>query len=390
MKIIGEKLRIARQIRNKTITQLAKEVEVSKQAISQFESELSEPKGNTLLNICKSLNFPIHFFINSFTDDIEVTSTCFRALSSTTALEKNSYKEKAKLVSGIYDYLDEKLYLPPLKLPAFDLSDIITNEYIERIASQLRNYWGLGEKPIPNVIALMEENGIIVSVFKDESKRIDGFTQFYKTEKGLRYCVILDNEKHSMARRNFSASHELGHVILHSNLCFDELDSSEKPIVEKQANYFASCFLLPTKSFRKDLTDPLNFSSYLSLKLKWRVSIKAMIVRAKELGIIDYYQSVNLFKKYNYYITKNNKQGEKLEPLDETIEFEKPELFESAFEMLLEEGCAGYGYESLMRDLLERGLALYDDFLYSILPISDNFFSKYKPTSKVLNIKLKN
>ena len=94
MKIIGEKLRIARQIRNKTITQLAKEVEISKQSISQFEAETAEPKGETIFKISRILDFPIQFFTIANKESICVSHTFFRALSSTSALEKNSYIEK--------------------------------------------------------------------------------------------------------------------------------------------------------------------------------------------------------------------------------------------------------------------------------------------------------
>lgn len=387
MKIVGDKLRIARQIRNKTITQLATEVEVSKQAISQFESELSEPKGETMIRICRSLDFPIYFFVKPFSNDVRVTNSFFRALNSTSALEKNSYHEKAKLVEKLYKFLDENLYLPKLNLPNYDLPDSISDEFIENLSIKLREYWGLGDSPIWNVISLMEENGIVISILKDESKKIDGFTQVYKLDNNVRYCVILGDEKHSMARRNFSAAHELGHILLHSNMNYEELDVSERANVERQANLFASSFLLPKAIFKKELYAPSNYDLYVTLKAKWHVSIKAMIMRAKELGLLDYYQSISLFKKYNYKITKANKAGEKFEPFDDVINFEKPELFETAFEMLLEDG--ELEYESLMNTLSERGLSCYDEFLYSILPLSEKFFDKYKLSNRVLEIKVK-
>lgn len=388
MKIVGEKLRIARQIRNKTITQLAKEVDVSKQAISQYESELIEPKGEILSKICNVLSFPLFFFIKPFKEEINVSNTFFRALNSTPALERNSYYEKAKLVSRIYNYLDDILILPKLNIPKFLISDNVTDYEIEKLASSLRQYWGLGEDPIFDVVSLLERNGIIVSVLKSESKKIDGFTQVYNSNGKLRYCVILDDEKHSMARRNFSAAHELGHIILHSYINPEEFET-DRIKIEKQANHFASSFLLPKNSFKKDLSNPLDYELYVTLKLKWRVSIKAMIVRAKDLGLIDYYQYTSLFKKYNYKITNSNLPGEKYEPFDNDgkISFEQPELFETALELSLDNHKTNYYY--MQEQLKELGIALDDDFLCSILPIPDNFFEKYQVRDKVLKIKLK-
>lgn len=388
MKIVGEKLKIARQIRNKTITQLAKEVEVSKQAISQYESELIEPKGEILSKICNVLSFPLFFFINPFKEEITVSNTFFRALNSTPALERNSYFEKAKLVSRIYNYLEDILILPKLNIPRFQVSDNISEYEIEKLASNLRQYWGLGEEPIYDVVSLLERNGVIVSVLKSESKKIDGFTQVYKSNGKLRYCVILDDEKHSMARRNFSAAHELGHIILHTYINPEEFET-DRIKIEKQANKFASSFLLPRNSFKKDLVNPLNYELYVTLKLKWRVSIQAMIMRAKDLGLIDYYQYTSLFKKYNYKITHSNLPGEKYEPFDNDgkISFEQPELFETALELSL--GNKKTDYYFMQEHLKELGIALDDDFLCSILPIPDNFFDKYQVRDKILKIKLK-
>ena len=303
-------------------------------------------------------------------------------------MERNSYFEKAKLVSRIYNYLEDILILPKLNIPRFQVSDNISEYEIEKLASNLRQYWGLGEEPIYDVVSLLERNGVIVSVLKSESKKIDGFTQVYKSNGKLRYCVILDDEKHSMARRNFSAAHELGHIILHTYINPEEFET-DRIKIEKQANKFASSFLLPRNSFKKDLVNPLNYELYVTLKLKWRVSIQAMIMRAKDLGLIDYYQYTSLFKKYNYKITHSNLPGEKYEPFDNDgkISFEQPELFETALELSL--GNKKTDYYFMQEHLKELGIALDDDFLCSILPIPDNFFDKYQVRDKILKIKLK-
>lgn len=387
MKIIGDKLRIARQIRNKKITQLAKEIDVSKQSISQFESNVSDPKGETLIKICQSLNFPIQFFTVDSVVPMQVTHTFFRALSSASALERNSFIEKTKLVTRIYDYLSEKLDFPKFDLQSISVPDDVDLNSMEELAQQVRRCWDLGEAPIWNVIGLLEEHGIIVSVINSSSTKVDAFTQIDCCENIQRYCVMLESEKKSMPRRNFSAAHELGHIILHSKLPMDEMDNVEKAELETQANMFASCFLLPKTSFEKDLTHPNDYDCYLNLKRKWHVSIKSMIFRAHELSLITYEQYISLLKKYNYRMARDNAPGEKIEPFDNLIPIERPQLFNLSFSMLFENNILTL--DSMKEEMANRGIALNEDMICELLPLEEGYFDKYKSTKEPLVIKFK-
>ncbi len=395
MKIIGEKLKIARQIRNMTITDLAKSVSksvsISKQAISQFEKEESEPKTETLFLIAKALSFPLYFFVTPYKREITQENVFFRALRSTTELAKNNYIEKTKLLLNIYDYLSVYLDMPQLDLPKLDEKILSQNEYDEYnydlITQAIRSAWSLGNRPIWNMVDLLEQHGIIMSVLKDESNKIDAFTFMDAIGNKKRFCVMLENEKNSMARRNFSIAHELGHIILHSNLHSDELESSMETQMEKQANRFAASFLLPAESFARDLKKPMDFQSYIYLKEKWHVSIKAMFSRAKDLGKISQEQYISLLKKYNYYISRINIDGEKLEPLDDEIPIDKPELFETALKILFEEKKF-LDYRDFSDKLSKIGCGIDKNLIYQIMSLTDNFFDKYA-TAETIILKLK-
>ncbi|MCZ9955579.1 ImmA/IrrE family metallo-endopeptidase [Brachyspira hyodysenteriae] len=55
---------------------------------------------------------------------------------------------------------------------------------------------------------------------------------------------------------------------------------------------------MPKDEFYKDVSlYPSNLNYYIELKKKWKVSISAMIYRARVLDIITQYQFQNLFKK---------------------------------------------------------------------------------------------
>jgi len=65
------------------------------------------------------------------------------------------------------------------------------------------------------------------------------------------------------------------------------------PNAESEADQFASEFLMPAREIRDDLRG-LTIAKAANLKLKWRVSMQAIIRRAKDVGAItaDKYKSL--------------------------------------------------------------------------------------------------
>ena len=100
---------------------------------------------------------------------------------------------------------------------------------IEDKALKLREYWGLGEERIDDIIYVMESNGIIMSSMYTDSENIDAFNQPQIINGEVRYIVVLGNDNNSATRRQFSAAHELGHIILHDDfLDMDELRKNKE------------------------------------------------------------------------------------------------------------------------------------------------------------------
>lgn len=374
----GQRLKIARIYRNMSITELAELIHVKKQAISQFENGIIRPKPETEFTIITTLNFPREFF-HQETHNTKKLGTFFRSLSSANALDKKTQETKTEMVVKIYDFLCEYLNLPCLNLPNVEF----TGNNIEEIALFLRDYWKIDEKPVPNMVNLLENNGIIVSAFDVESEKIDAFTQVYSFENGLRYCVVVGNDKKSAVRRNFDMAHELGHIILHSNVeNLDELTKEEEKKIENEADQFAAAFLLPRNAFYNDLKNPTDLKSYIDLKRKWNVSIAAMLIRAKALGRITLKEYQSLMKSMSY------RKWRTREPLDEQIKMPVPTLFLSSVEVLFENGIMTP--KSFMNQLSTYGLSMQANEVEKLLALPKNtldiVFSNtvnFKPTINV-------
>lgn len=356
----GQRLKIARVYRNMSATELAELIDVKKQAISQFENGAIRPKPETEFAIITTLGFPREFFHQEIYETKKL-GTFFRALSSANALDKKTQETKTEMVVKIYEFLCDYLNLPCLNLPNID----VEGKNIEDIALLLRDYWEIDEKPVPNMVNLLENNGIIVSAFDMDSKKIDAFTQMFSFENGLRYCVVVGNDKKSAVRRNFDMAHELGHIILHSNVeNLDELTKEEEKKMENEADQFAAAFLLPKNAFYNDLKNPTDLKSYVELKQKWHVSISAMLIRAKALGRITIKQYQALMKSMSY------RKWRTCEPLDEQMKIPVPTLFISAFEVLFENDIMTH--KSFINKLSAYGLPMAADEIEKLLALPKN------------------
>src|SRR5690606_30758070 len=90
----GDRLKAARVYRGKTIAELADEVLVSKQSISQYENGKANPSLETLLKLISALGFPREYFYEKDNESIKVGTTYFRALLTTNKKDRLSQEEK--------------------------------------------------------------------------------------------------------------------------------------------------------------------------------------------------------------------------------------------------------------------------------------------------------
>jgi Zn-dependent peptidase ImmA (M78 family) len=88
-------------------------------------------------------------------------------------------------------------------------------------------------------------------------------------------------ERLSVERWIFTAAHELGHLLLHLD-AYDVNQADEDPAQEKEADAFASHFLMPAELFTRELEDARGLplvKLVLKLKRVFRVSWKLVLYR---------------------------------------------------------------------------------------------------------------
>ncbi|MDC4422864.1 ImmA/IrrE family metallo-endopeptidase [Acinetobacter baumannii] len=164
----------------------------------------------------------------------------------------------------------------------------------------------------------IERAGIVVARFEIGYEEMDG-TSAWINDKPY---IFIAADKHNYFRSRFDLAHELGHIVMHKYLT-EEDKKNWFDKLEKQAHYFANCFLFPTKAFIAETRSRISLESLMLLKKHWGISLAAMIYKAKDLNIISEDQYSKLWRSYRY------RGYTKSEPYDIETAPEEPNLLKT-------------------------------------------------------------
>jgi Zn-dependent peptidase ImmA (M78 family)/transcriptional regulator with XRE-family HTH domain len=276
------RLRMARELRGLTQVQLAREVgSVTAASVSQFENGHTRPATSTLLRLAVALRVPPTFFAAPARTPAQArVNGFFRSLRSTSPGDRQQALAYVHLTRELALELEKYVAFPELNLPRVPIDERqpLQTADIEQAAAQVRDHWDVPPGPVQDVVRLLEKNGIVVVRFRVSIEKVDAFCVDFPD----RPVVALGADKGLRDRSRFDAAHELGHLVLHGIT-----GQMGDKVTEGQANEFAAAFLMPANDIRSELPDRLDWPSFLRLKAKWHVSLAALLVRAKRLGIMS-------------------------------------------------------------------------------------------------------
>ena len=328
---VGLKLSLARRARGMTAKALAETVGVSAQAVSQYEKGTHSPQHDVLRRVSSVLNIPTDYFLCALAER-EEAPIYWRSRATATKGARDRVEVRLEWLKDISDYLSEFFDFPEVNLPVIEVPDDfheISAYDIELAAKQLREHWGLGVEPLPDLIQEMENNGIFVARTHMGAEKQDALSQCPSDYDHP--FVLLGTDGASAVRQRFDASHELAHLIIHYKVPAKAWRTpADYKLLEEQAHKFASAFLLPEEGFAAELWAP-TLDSFLALKERWGASIAAMIMRCEALNISHEGMTRRLF------INMSKRGWRNKEPLDNSLKKERPRLFRRSVEMLLSE-----------------------------------------------------
>jgi Zn-dependent peptidase ImmA (M78 family)/DNA-binding XRE family transcriptional regulator len=359
----SERLRQARELSGFTQTELAELVQVEQPLIAQLESGKKQPSDRILRAIALATGFPPDFFKQPNGSDFPAGSLLFRAHSVVSKLEKAQAYRYAEVLYEAVEKMEKNIKTLPLRLPK-------TTSLPEEAAKITRSELGLSpDRPITNVINVLEKGGVLVLALPVTLERRDAFSGWVGLDPSKPVIVISGGKPGDRLR--FSVSHELGHLVMHRAW------EGDPKALEQQANLFAAEFLLPEEGIRYDITTPVTLTSLAALKPKWGVSLQTLIRRAKDLEIIS-------LRQYRYLFEQLGARGWRVEePSNLALAVEKPRAFRKMAELL-------FGRPVDLKRFAEE-LSLSPAFLRKVLNAHEDFFSDTVPprtssTAKVLKL----
>lgn len=275
MNAFAERLKSARKMKGWSLQELADNIAmtISKQALNKYEQNLMKPTGDVLIALAKALDVKPDYFLKE--SKIVLAPVEFRKKAKLSAKDEDSIKEKVKDFLERYLEVEQLLNIKAKFSNPVKKITITEVEDVEDAAIKLIKGWNLGFDPIPNVIEMLEDNGIRV-IEIDAPEEFDGLSTFVGD-----IPVVVINKNYSVERKRFTALHELGHIVLNIE------EEAEK---EKICHAFAGALLLPDDSLEKLIGEKRSNiapGELVSIKEQFGISVQAIMMRAQLKGIID-------------------------------------------------------------------------------------------------------
>ncbi len=292
--MIGQRLKLARSAAGLSLRALAARIgnRVTAQAIGKYERDESMPSSGVLIALADALGVSVDYLVGD--QDIALEAVEFRKKKIASRREEARVEAQVLYLLERYLLVEELLNLHsvewhrPPEAPYPVVRDVFE---ADRAARSLRDHWSLGSDPIPNVVELLEEQGIKVLALNEA--KIDGLTARVRlTDKGV-VPVIVVNRKDWRERQYFTLAHELGHMIMEVSPRLDE---------EKAAHRFAGAFLMPADALWAKIgkhRTSIGWGELFELKQLFGTSVQAITYRCKDLGIFSEALFRRLFNDFN-------------------------------------------------------------------------------------------
>lgn len=280
--MFGERLKLARKKAGYSLRGLSDALDnkVSAQAIGKYERDEMMPASDVLTALSRVLETTLEYFLSNQVH--ELSGVEFRKKSGTSVKDRS--RVEATVIELVERYLSVEQILDLESAEwhePFSPRKFETLDDAEQLAAELRQVWGLGIDPIPNMTELLEEKGIKVLVI-ELPDRVSGLTCLVERGEGKEAVpVIVVNSTMPLERRRFTLAHELAHRLI---------DDSSKIDHEKASDVFAGSFLVNPEHLKKEIGSHRNIVSYpelIQLKRLYRVSAAAMLMRFKQAGILS-------------------------------------------------------------------------------------------------------
>lgn len=326
---LGRRLKIARTAARITQEQAAHRAALARTTLVAIEQGDRRVAAEELVGLCGLYNVEPGRLLRQETIHADLALQ-FRSTGSVNDAELLATLPLLQDLAARYVELEKQLGKPlaPAYPAPSGLREGNVDEQAEDSAAELRSHLGIGNTPIPDVLALLESELRIRVFVVPLNSRISGA---YAHHPALDACILI-NANHPRTRQNWTAAHELGHFMSdrhtvevmecdmpedhgaravpdHETTARHDRAPQPGPLPqgegeqgrrafhgspsrnERFANAFASAFLMPAGAVRKRYRETCRHEGKFSarnlvyLASTFHVSPPAMSMRLERLGL---------------------------------------------------------------------------------------------------------
>jgi Zn-dependent peptidase ImmA (M78 family)/transcriptional regulator with XRE-family HTH domain len=319
---------LARQSRSLSQRELAEAAGVTQGYVSKLESGVAAPLMAKVGSLAKVLDYPVEIF--------------FRP-EQMVGLPATFARKRVRLGKRVLERIQAEINLRRMNVAVLlrsvqldtirDLPVLDPDEHGGSVecASLLRALWQIPPGPIRNLVALLEDAGIIMVPLDFGVREVDAIAQYVPGVGAM----IFYNTSAPMDRLRFTLAHELGHLVMHRTLPSGDM--------EAEADAFAAEFMAPARDIAPHFTGTVTLSTLAALKPVWRLSMAMLLRSARRTGKISQARYTALQKELS-------SRGWRLrEPPETDIAPEEPTIFHEVLNAHVQQ--LGYTFEELGRAL---------------------------------------
>ena len=229
-----------------------------------------------LAKLVEISGYPKAFFAKGDPDPLDESGVSFRSLRSLTARPREAALAAAVIAFELDDWVRSRVELPQHSIPK------MPGYHPREAALALRAQWGIGIRPIANMVNVLESHGVRVFSLVEETRHLDAYA-YWRNDAPYIFLNTCKTGEHS----RFDSAHELAHLTMHRHGGTNRRDA------EHEANTFASEFLMPQADLLASASKVQTLSDIIKAKHRWGVSAAALNYALHEVEIIRDWQYRN-------------------------------------------------------------------------------------------------
>lgn len=302
---------IARESRGFSQSALAKKMKISQGILSKIERGYQSPSDDLVTKLSSTLDYPKKFFYRMGYKYPGISYHRKRKSIPQKAL--NRVEAGVNILRLHFEEMLKNVEFVENNIPHFRINEDKMSP--SDIARAVRQKWMLPPGPLKSLTQVVETAGCIILHCDFGTRMMDGLSISMPKYSPM----IFINKDIPGDRLRFTIAHELGHIVMHEYCT---------PTMEDEANEFASEFLMPEQDIRHELTR-LSIDKLASLKMRWKVSMQALLMRATKL------KKISERNKQHLWMLMGKAGYRTHEPIE--IPFEKPSLYKEIIDIHLDE-----------------------------------------------------